>query len=95
METIKINNLMEDKELKDTRFFLMEFGREVMKNIGEEIDREIWSWKFRRQGITAPNHRKWQRGQIFRFLSFVSRLPCHQYGKDVQGNRVWYFRRED
>ena len=35
METIKINKLMEDKELKDTRFFLMEFGREVMKNIGE------------------------------------------------------------
>ena len=37
METIKINNLMEDKELKDTRFFLMEFGREVMKSIGEEL----------------------------------------------------------
>ena len=37
METIKINKLMEDKELKDTRFFLMEFGREVMKSIGEEL----------------------------------------------------------
>ena len=37
METIKINNLMEDHELKDTRFFLMEFGREVMKSIGEEL----------------------------------------------------------
>lgn len=37
MEIIKINNLMEDKELKDTRFFLMEFAREVMKNIGEEL----------------------------------------------------------
>ena len=37
MEIIKINNLMEDKELKDTRFFLMEFGREVMKSIGEEM----------------------------------------------------------
>ena len=28
---------MEDKELKDTRFFLMEFGCEVMKKIGEEL----------------------------------------------------------
>ena len=28
---------MEDKELKDTRFFLMEFGREVMKSVGEEL----------------------------------------------------------
>ena len=37
METIKINKLMEDKELKDTRFFLMEFGREVMKSIGEVL----------------------------------------------------------
>ena len=37
MEIIKINNLMEDHELKDTRFFLMEFGREVMKSIGEEL----------------------------------------------------------
>ena len=37
METIKINNLMEDKELKDTRFFLMEFGYKVMKNVGEEL----------------------------------------------------------
>ena len=40
METIKINKLMEDKELKDTRFFLMEFGREVMKNIGEELTKK-------------------------------------------------------
>ena len=37
MEIIKINKLMEDKELEDTRFFLMEFGREVMKSIGEEM----------------------------------------------------------
>ena len=37
MEIIKINKLMEDHELKDTRFFLMEFGREVMKSIGEEL----------------------------------------------------------
>ena len=40
METIKINNLMEDKELKDTRFFLMEFAREVMKNIAEELHKK-------------------------------------------------------
>ena len=38
MEIIKINNLMEDKELKDIRFFLMEFGCEVMKNVGEGFD---------------------------------------------------------
>ena len=37
MEIIKINNLLGDQELKDTRFFLMEFGREVMKSIGEEM----------------------------------------------------------
>ena len=38
MEIIKINNLLGDQEdMKDTRFFLMEFGREVMKNIGEEL----------------------------------------------------------
>ena len=37
MEIIKINNLMEDQKMKDTRFFLMEFGREVMKSIGEEL----------------------------------------------------------
>ena len=37
MEIIKINNLMEDQNMKDTRFFLMEFGREVMKSIGEEL----------------------------------------------------------
>ena len=37
METIKINKLMEDQNMKDTRFFLMEFAREVMKNIGEEL----------------------------------------------------------
>ena len=37
METIKINNLLGDQELKDTQFFLMEFGREVMKSIGEEM----------------------------------------------------------
>ena len=37
MEIIKINNLMEDQDMKDTRFFLMEFGREVMKNIAEEL----------------------------------------------------------
>lgn len=28
---------MEEPELKDTRFFLLEFGREVMKSIGEEL----------------------------------------------------------
>ena len=37
MEIIKINNLMEDQDMKDTRFFLMEFGREVMKSVGEEL----------------------------------------------------------
>lgn len=37
METIKIKNLFEDQNMKDTRFFLMEFGREVMKSIGEEL----------------------------------------------------------
>lgn len=31
---------MEDKELKDTRFFLMEFAREVMKSIGEELTKK-------------------------------------------------------
>lgn len=46
MEVIKINNLMEDKELKDTRFFLMEFGREVMKNIGEELTKKYGHGKF-------------------------------------------------
>ena len=46
METIKINNLMEDKELKDTRFFLMEFGREVMKSIGEELTKKYGHGKF-------------------------------------------------
>ena len=56
MEIIKINNLMEDPELKDTRFFLMEFGREVMKKRRRRIDQEIWSWQFRRQGNTASNH---------------------------------------
>ena len=40
MEIIKINNLMEDKELKDTRFFFMEFGREVMKSVGEELTKK-------------------------------------------------------
>ena len=37
METIKIKNLFEDQNMEDTRFFLMEFAREVMKNIGEEL----------------------------------------------------------
>ena len=37
METIKIKNLFEDQNMEDTRFFLMEFGREVMKSIGEEL----------------------------------------------------------
>ena len=46
MEIIKINNLMEDKELKDTRFFLMEFGREVMKSIGEELTEKYGHGKF-------------------------------------------------
>ena len=46
MEVIKINNLMEDKELKDTRFFLMEFGREVMKNIGEELTKKYGHGNF-------------------------------------------------
>ena len=46
METIKINNFMEDKELKDTRFFLMEFGREVMKSIGEELTEKYGHGKF-------------------------------------------------
>ena len=46
METIKINKLMEDKELKDTRFFLMEFGREVMKNVGEELTKKYGHGNF-------------------------------------------------
>ena len=46
MEIIKINNLMEDPELKDTRFFLMEFGREVMKNIGEELTKKYGHGNF-------------------------------------------------
>lgn len=37
METIKINNLMEDQNMKNTRFFLMEFGREIMKSVAEEL----------------------------------------------------------
>lgn len=46
METIKINKLMEDQELKDTRFFLMEFGREVMKNVGEELTKKYGHGNF-------------------------------------------------
>lgn len=46
MEIIKINNLMEDQELKDTRFFLMEFGREVMKSIGEELTEKYGQGNF-------------------------------------------------
>ena len=37
---------MEDKELKDTRFFLMEFGREVMKSIGEELTKKYGHGNF-------------------------------------------------
>ena len=46
MEIIKINNLMEDQELKDTRFFLMEFGREVMKSVGEELTKKYGHGNF-------------------------------------------------
>lgn len=46
METIKIKKLMEDKELKATRFFLMEFGREVMKEVGEELTKKYGHGKF-------------------------------------------------
>ena len=46
MEIIKINKLMEDKELKDTRFFLMELAREVMKNIGEELTKKYGHGNF-------------------------------------------------
>ena len=40
MDIIKINNLIEDPKLKDTRFFLMEFSREVMKSIREELTKK-------------------------------------------------------
>ena len=46
METIKINNLFEDQNMKDVRFFLMEFGREVMKNIGEELTKKYGHGNF-------------------------------------------------
>lgn len=46
METIKIKNLIEDQKLKDTRFFLMEFGREVMKEVGEELTKKYGHGKF-------------------------------------------------
>ena len=46
MEIIKINNLMEDQNMKDTRFFLMEFGREVMKNIGEVLTKKYGHGNF-------------------------------------------------
>ena len=46
METIKINKLMEDQNMKDTRFFLMEFGREVMKNVGEELTKKYGHGNF-------------------------------------------------
>ena len=46
MEIIKINNLLGDQELKDTRFFLMEFGREVMKSIGEELTKKYGHGNF-------------------------------------------------
>ena len=31
---------MEDQDMKNTRFFLMEFAREVMKNIAEELHKK-------------------------------------------------------
>ena len=46
METIKINKLMEDQNMKDTRFFLMEFSREVMKNIGDELSKKYGHGNF-------------------------------------------------
>ena len=46
MEIIKINNLIEDQDMKDTRFFLMEFGREVMKSIGEELTKKYGHGNF-------------------------------------------------
>ena len=46
METIKINKLMEDQNMKDVRFFLMEFGREVMKAVGEELTKKYGHGNF-------------------------------------------------
>ena len=46
MDIIKINNLMEEPEMKDTRFFLLEFGREVMKNVGEELHKKYGHGNF-------------------------------------------------
>ena len=40
METIKIKNLFEDQNMEDTRFFLMEFAREVMKSVAEELHKK-------------------------------------------------------
>lgn len=37
---------MEDQKLKATRFFLMEFGREVMKEIGEELTKKYGHGNF-------------------------------------------------
>ena len=46
METIKIKNLFEDQNMEDTRFFLMEFSREVMKNIGDELSKKYGHGNF-------------------------------------------------
>ena len=46
MEIIKISNLMVDQDMNDTRFFLMEFGREVMKSIGEELTKKYGHGNF-------------------------------------------------
>ena len=46
METIKIKNLFEDQNMEDTRFFLLEFAREVMKNIGEELTKKYGHGNF-------------------------------------------------
>lgn len=46
METIKIKNLFEDQNMEDTRFFLMEFAREVMKSVAEELHKKYGHGNF-------------------------------------------------
>ena len=46
MEIIKINNLFEDQNMEDTRFFLLEFAREVMKNVAEELHKKYGHGNF-------------------------------------------------
>lgn len=46
MDIIKINNLMEEPEMEDTRFFLLEFGREVMQSVGKELTKKYGHGNF-------------------------------------------------